>query len=213
LLPLGANTAVFRPDWEAIEARCRRILSGEPLCVLYVGALSCQKGLWDIDRIVRELGLKGFRFRFVGPVTAEARQLARQLCQIAEFVPKQPQNTLPRWYAEGDVFMFPTIQDGFAVVLAQAQANALPVLTTTNCGGPDLVHEGETGWILPIRDPQGFIDRLQWCDTNRPALAEMVRRLYTTHMVRTWDDVAEDFEAMCVTELSSPGLPKELVNA
>src|SRR5204863_5411399 len=114
---------------------------------------------------------------------------------------------------DGDIFMFPTIEDGFAVVLAQAHASALPVLTTPNCCGPDLVTEGGNGWIIPIRHPQGFVDRLRWCDANRPALADMVRRLYASHRVRTWDDVALDFERMCVEERSAPESPKELVHA
>jgi glycosyltransferase involved in cell wall biosynthesis len=213
LLRLGTNARLFSASPEVIDARCRRILSDTPLRVLYVGALSLRKGLSDIDRIVRKLGPEGFRFLFIGPVSAEARDLAGKLQLAAEFVPKQPQNTLPRWYSDGDVFMFPTIEDGFPVVLAQAQANALPVLTTPNCCGPDLVGEGDNGWILPIREPQAFIDRLRWCDANRPALADMVRRLYATHRIRTWDDVAEDFETMCVEELSSLEPRREIVNA
>ncbi len=202
LLRNGADTEMFRPAQDVIELRCRRILSGDRLRVLYVGALSLQKGLWDIDTIVRRLETR-FHFRFVGPVSLDAKRLARELHKVADLLPKQPERELPTWYADGDLFLFPTLQDGFANVLAQAQANALPILTTPNCGGPDLISEGETGWILPIRDPDAFIERLLWCDANRPVLAEMVRRLYTTHRVRNWDDVAGDFEDICENELSS----------
>lgn len=200
-LPLGANTEMFRPSPEVIDARCRRIVSGAPLNVLYVGAVSLRKGLWDIAAILRRPEAKRFHFRFVGPITSEARHLARTLQGAAEFVPKQPQRELRTWYSQGDLFLFPTLEDGFAVVLAQAQANALPILTTTNCSGPDLIREGETGWILPIRSPEAFVERLMWCDSNRPALAEMVRRAYTTFKVRNWDDVAADFERLCLNEL------------
>jgi glycosyltransferase involved in cell wall biosynthesis len=213
LLRLGTNTAMFRPTPETVDARCARILAGEPLRIIYVGALSLRKGLWDIERIVRQLQPEGFQFTFVGPVTAEAAEIVSRLHKFAEFVPKQPQHTLPGRYSEGDLFMFPTIEDGFAVVLAQAQANALPVLTTPNCSGPDLIREGDTGWVLPIRDAQAFIDRLRWCDANRPALADMVRRLYTSHQCRTWDDVASDFERFCIAELSLVGARRELVHA
>jgi len=211
LLPLGADTQRFRPGSDVIESRCRRILSGESLKVLYVGALSLRKGLWDIDTIVRRLKAR-CHFRFVGPVTSEARRLAGQLRKAAELVPKQAQRELRKWYSDSDLFLFPTLEDGFAMVLAQAQANALPILTTTNCSGPDLIREGETGWILPIRDPEAFIERLCWCDSNRAALAEMVRRLYTTHRVRSWDDVARDFEAICAKELGSLAYESAVAN-
>jgi glycosyltransferase involved in cell wall biosynthesis len=196
LLPLGANTEVFRPAPSVIAARCRRILSGQPLTVLYVGALSLRKGLWDAETIVRSLGTERFRFRFVGPVSPEARSLARSLGRIVEVVPKQRQQDLPAWYSESDLFLFPTIEDGFAVVLAQAQANALPILTTSNCSGPDFIDDGVNGWVLPIRSPEAFAQRLAWCDVNRPVLADMVRASYTRYQVRDWNSVAADFEAL-----------------
>ena len=119
---------------------------------------------------------------------------------MAEVVPKVAHHDLPNWYADSDIFMFPTLEDGYAVVLAQAQAGGLPIVTTANCSGPDLIAEGETGWVLPIRDPDAFVERLLWCDANRPALAEMVRRIYHAARTRSWDDVAGDFEALCLDE-------------
>jgi glycosyltransferase involved in cell wall biosynthesis len=203
LVPLGADTSLFRPSPAVVESRCRRILSGEPLRVLYVGALSLRKGLWDSRAIVGRLGTGRFRFQFIGPVTSDGRHLKNELRGMAEVVPKRPQSELPAAYADSDLFMFPTLEDGFAVVLAQAQANGLPILTTTNCSGPDLIREGETGWVLPIRDPEAFVKRLSWCDANRPALANMVRQVYEAARTRTWDDVAEDFEALCADAIPS----------
>jgi len=197
LLPLGARIDQFRPLPEIVEARCRRILAGEPLRVLFVGALSFQKGMLDIAAILRDRRSHRFQFRFVGPVLKEACALVRDLGLRAEFIPKQPQHTLPASYAWGDLFAFPTIQDGFAVVLAQAAAAALPILATTNCCGPDLIREGQTGWVLPIRSPEAFTGRLHWCDSHREDLAAMVRRLYRRHQPRTWADVAADFESIC----------------
>jgi colanic acid/amylovoran biosynthesis glycosyltransferase len=203
VLFLGADTETFRPIPDIIESRCQRILSGAPLRVLYVGALSLQKGLWDARSLVRRLEHGPFHFRFVGPARAEGRSILRQLRTMAEVVPKVAQRNLPTWYSDSDIFLFPTLQDGFAVVLAQAQASGLPILTTPNCCGPDLIDDGETGWILPIRNPEAFVQRLLWCDANRPALAEMVRRIYDAPRTRSWDDVAGDFESLCADEVAT----------
>jgi glycosyltransferase involved in cell wall biosynthesis len=205
LLLLGADLGVFRPACEAVEARCRRILSGEPLRILFVGALSFRKGMWDVDSIVRSLGNERFRFRFIGPVSKEVKTIVNKLHSLAEFVAKQPQHELPRWYGSGDLFFFPTIEDGFPVVLAQANASALPILTTSNCCGPDLISEGQTGWVLPIRSPAAFVERLRWCDSHRKELAEMVRRIYYDYRPRTWADVATDFEVLCSGAVAANG--------
>jgi len=144
--------------------------------------------------VVRELRDEAFCFRLVGTAAPEVSGLLLELGQGATLVAKLPQHELPREYAQADLYLFPTIEDGFAVVLAQAQASALPILTTTNCSGADLVREGETGWVLPIRSPAVFVERLRWCAAHRAELAAMVRRAYAEFQPRDWSAVAADFE-------------------
>jgi glycosyltransferase involved in cell wall biosynthesis len=203
ILPLGTETSAFRPGIEVIEARKARILSGEPLRVLFVGGLSWRKGLADLRDLVRSTLRSQFRFRFVGPVWPGAEAAVASLSGLAEFPGKRPQRELPLDYSWADLFVFPTIEDGYAVVLAQASAGGLPILTTVNCCGPDLIQEGRTGWVLPIRDPQGFLSRLAWCDAHRKELAEMVTASYAEFSTRDWSDVAADFEAMCRAEIAA----------
>jgi glycosyltransferase involved in cell wall biosynthesis len=204
-LSLGAQLDHFRPSPAIVEARCARVLAGEPLRILFVGALSFRKGMWDIASILRNPASQRFRFRFVGPVAEEARTLVESLHRLAEFVSKQPQHRLPESYAWGDLFIFPTIEDGFAVVLTQAAAAALPILTTTNCCGPDLIRDGHNGWVLPIRSPEAFLERLHWCETHRRQLAEMVRNIYQHFQPRTWAEVASDFESICAECVAENG--------
>lgn len=194
LLPLGVDTARFRPDPVVVEERCRRILSGAPLRVLYTGALLFRKGMLDFASVVRELRDEAFCFRLVGTAAPEVSGLLLELGQGATLVAKVPQHELPHAYAHADLYLFPTIEDGFAVVLAQAQASGLPILTTTNCSGADLVREGETGWVLPIRSPAAFVERLRWCAAQRVELAALVRRAYAEFQPRDWSAVGADFE-------------------
>jgi glycosyltransferase involved in cell wall biosynthesis len=197
LVPNAADTGMFRPSPEVVRERCGRILSGRPLKVLYVGALSLRKGLWDARTIVSRLAGGPFRFQFVGPTVVDAVRVVDGLKGFADVVPKVPQRELPRFYFDSDLFMFPTLEDGFPAVLAHAQASGLPILTTPNGSGPDLIEEGKTGWIRPIRSPEAFVETLLWCDANRSALAEMVKWIYESHRVRVWEDVAKEFEQVC----------------
>jgi glycosyltransferase involved in cell wall biosynthesis len=198
LLLSGARPDAFRPPLHIIEARCERILSGAPLQILNVGTFSFRKGMWDMAAVIRELDRKHFHFKFVGPIATEALALAKVLRASATFVPKQPQAELPDFYAWGDIFMLPTIEDGFQTVLGQAAAAALPILTTPNGAGLDLVRDGETGWVLPIRDPESFVECLNWCNGHRRELATMVQRIYHDFRPRDWSDMAADFETLCL---------------
>jgi len=213
LFPLGVDTRSFRPSEEALNARVSRILSGQPLRVTFTGTLNYRKGLYDFERIVRALDPEKFQFELIGSVQAEAQDVVAKLPANVTLVPRQPQSKLPEWYNRGDVFLFPTLEDGFAVVLAQAYANALPIITTTNCAGPDMIRHGQSGWVLPIRRPDLFIEQLLWCDANRDRLAEVVRRLYDTWQARDWNDVAADFERIVSNVGSRGAKPADLLEA
>jgi glycosyltransferase involved in cell wall biosynthesis len=132
-------------------------------------------------------------FRFVGDLPQEALALKAQAGSTIEFFPRVPEFELKQHYSWGDIFLFPTIEDGFPAVLAQALAAELPVLATPNSSAPDIVHRGETGWILPIREPSMFVDQLKWCDAHRSELHNMVQKC-SGFAPRDWSDMALDVE-------------------
>ncbi len=212
MVPLGVDVSSFRPAADRIEARRQRILRGAKLRVLFVGAKSFRKGLIDLAHMARVFAGR-FDFRFVGPEEPRARTLLGELRAHAELVPVVPEAQLPKAYEWGDVFVFPTIEDGFAVVLTQAYAAGLPILTTTNCGAPDFIRDGETGWILPIRSPDAFVERLNWCDRHRAELATIVGRVYHEFKPRTWDDVAVDYENALEQFLPGPIAAEQRVHS
>lgn len=188
---LGVENDSFRAEPQAIEARCARILSGRPLKVLTVGSFTARKGGSDLASIATVLS-PSMNFQFVGDLPDELRGLREQSNGDIDFHPRVPQDKLVEFYEAADLFAFPTIEDGSPVVLNQAQAAGLPILTTTNCSGPDLVSEGVTGWVVPIRRPDALIDRLRWCDAHRSELVTMVRTIYESFKPRDWKDSAAD---------------------
>ncbi len=195
LLLLGSNVAQFRPAEEVIAARAQRIRSGEKLTVLYTGTVSLQKGIIDLIEVAKALRDR-FQFRVVGNITSDAAARVSAASDLLELIPRQPEAGLPAIYDAADLYLFPSLHDGFAAVLAQAQAAGLPVLATDHCAAPDMVEDGVTGWTLPVRRADLFIDRLRWCDNHREPLATMVEALGHTHQNRDWSAVARDFSTL-----------------
>ena len=193
LLLSAVDVERFRSNQETLRSRRNRLAAGHPLHVLMVGTFSRRKGAVDLFEIARRLS-KNMKFRFVGDISRDALVLKEQAHSIIEFVPRVPEFALNKHYSWGDVFVFPTIEDGFPAVLAQALASGLPVLATPNSSAPDIVRHGETGWILPTRNPSMFVDQLNWCDSHRGALEELIQRLYLGFPQRDWDDMAADLE-------------------
>ena len=194
---LGVDTRKFCASAEDMERRSQRILSGAPLRILNVGTFSFRKGAWDMASILRRFNPKELCFRFVGPVAEEARRLAAELGAISEFTPKLPQEKLRAQYTWGDLFILPTIEDGYPMVLAQASAAGLPILTTPNGAGQDLVKDGVTGWVFPARETEAFVEKLRWCTEHRKELAQMTRKISENFVPRDWSQVASDFARIC----------------
>ena len=192
LVPLATRATGFNASPAAFAARVQRFRSGARLRVLYVGMLSYRKGMHDMLDVVRRLGSR-MEFRFVGPILPECNDFADEVGRVAQVDGALPESALPDVYAWADVFVLPTVEDGFAVVLAQAQAAGLPIITTTNSGGPDIIQDGGQGFIVPIRNAQAIVDRLAWCNDHREELAQMSEALHERPPGRSWDDVAHDF--------------------
>lgn len=175
-LPLGVEISSFRPPPEIIEERCRRILSGAPLRVLNVGSFSLRKGAYDWVKAIAQLPQSLLKLRFVGPIAPDATELAERIADRVELRGKLPQHDLPQEYLWGDVFVLPTLEDGFALVLTQALASGLPIISTPNCSGSDLIGDSGAGWIIPIRSPEAIVERLRWLDQHRAELAAAVQK-------------------------------------
>jgi glycosyltransferase involved in cell wall biosynthesis len=193
--PLGVDVRAFVAPDAVVAARARRIRERRPVRVLYVGTLSARKGLTDLVEIARRLSGSAFVFQLVGPATPETAACLSHAGPNITWTGKVDQSRLPDVYHQADLFLFPTIEDGFGMVLTQAKAAGLPILCTTNCAGPDLVTEGRDGWVLPIRSPEAFEDRLRWCDANRENLAAMVEAVAKHDRAFDWADVASAFVA------------------
>ena len=88
--------------------------------------------------------------------------------------PHSPQ--LLKLYAEADVFAFPTRADCFGVVLAEAMAASLPIVTTRVAAIPEAVNDGESGFVVEPGDPEGLRDRLERLAKSPELRARMGQR-------------------------------------
>jgi glycosyltransferase involved in cell wall biosynthesis len=81
-------------------------------------------------------------------------------------VPHVTQQQLADLYRQADVFVFPTLLEGLGLVVLEAMASGLPVITTAS-GPSDVVRDGVDGFVVPIRDSVAIAERLDFL-RNRP---------------------------------------------
>ena len=94
--------------------------------------------------------------------------LARYQDLPVEWAPPLPHPELAARLRTADVFVLPSLEDGFAQTVAEAMACGLPVVTTPNTGASDLVEDGINGSVVPIRDPSALAEAvLAWWERIR----------------------------------------------
>jgi glycosyltransferase involved in cell wall biosynthesis len=202
LLPLGSDVKAFRPERPVLEARLQRLKSGKPLTVLGTGLFCLRKGAIDFIETARALQ-GSMRFQWVGTITEDAASLAGSASKLIEFIPRVSEHELPSFYNEADLYLLPTIEDGFAVTLTQARAACVPIIASDHCAAPDMITNGETGWIVPIRSAGQIVAKLEALNNDREMTAGMVEKLWQECDTRDWSDVGRDFLKLAAAALTS----------
>lgn len=116
-----------------------------PLRVLFLGLINLRKGIAHCLEAVEQLTGEPIEFWFVGAIQIEIPEHLRNHPQIRWIGPVSRSET-SRYYQEADVFLFPTLSDGFGLTQLEALAWKLPVITSKNCG--EVVKNNINGFIL-----------------------------------------------------------------
>lgn len=108
------------------------------------------------------------------------------------FVDFMSKNELKTWYYAADAFVLPTRKDVWGLVINEAMAAGLPVVTTDRCiAGLELVEEGQNGYIVPVEDDAMLAEMISQLFDNREQLRRMSRRSLETIKPYTIENMAQ----------------------
>jgi glycosyltransferase involved in cell wall biosynthesis len=143
--------------------------SERPIRVLFLGQIALRKGVGQLLEAVKLLADENVEFWFVGPKQID--------------LPEHPQITwfgvahraeVDKYYTEADVFILPTLSDGFGITQLEAQSWKLPVIASRNCG--EVVRDGLNGVILEEVSGQAIADVLVEFLRSPETLSAMSKR-------------------------------------
>jgi glycosyltransferase involved in cell wall biosynthesis len=123
------------------------------LKILFVGSMSQRKGLADLFEAMKLLNGEPVSLSVLGQPSMPMEFYLKQLAEFAYFPPCQNLK-VREIMKEHDALVLPSIVEGRALVQQEALSCGLPIIVTPNAGGEDLVDEGITGHLIPIRSPE-----------------------------------------------------------
>jgi len=160
VVPYGFPVDQFVPRRETPRGR---------FTVLAVGTQNLRKGTPYLLEAWKRAGIKAARLRLVGPMRLTSAFL-EPYRGLYEHVPHVPRVHLGDEYRAADLLAFPTLGDGFGLVIQEAMCCGTPVATTRCGGGPECITSGQDGWILPERSIDAWVEFLRFAAANRDLL-------------------------------------------
>ncbi len=166
----------------------------EEKAVLYVGQMIHRKGI-DILLESAKLFDKNVGFYLVGGSATEeyASYVEKHQLTHVHFVPFVSGEQMKEYYKMADVFVLPTREDIWGLVVNEAMAYALPVVTTKTCAaGIELVSNEENGYLVENNTAQDLADAVKkllcddlLCETIGKRNLEKIRNYTIESMVRS----------------------------
>jgi len=173
-----------------------------PLRVLFAGALTQRKGLADLFAAMKLLKTPAVQLVVMGSLL---RPLPWYREQFPDFIYEEPRphEAFLELMRTCDLLVLPSIVEGRALVQQEAMACGLPVIATRNAGAEDLIVDGETGFLVPIRSPEAIAEKISWCAGNRSRISGMGIAAQRRARELTWRSYG-DMILAAVRSLDSP---------
>ena len=181
MAPFGSPRTTAAQPTPAVEGTHKR-----PLRVLFVGSMGQRKGLGDLFEAVKRLNRPDLELVVMGSPLAPMDFYRSQLSNFT-YEAGRPHDQVLALMRSCDVFCLPSIVEGRALVMQEAMSQGLPVIITPNTGGADLVQEGQTGFLVPIRSPESIAEKLAWFLDNRGQITSMGKLAQAHAETYTWD--------------------------
>ena len=168
--------------------------------VIFVGSLIPVKGmkyLVEAMNIIKQECLKA-RLLVVGD--GEERQNLEELTnklnlvECVTFVGRVVNERVPEYLVVSDLFVLPSLSEGFPLVVLEAMAAGLPIITTNVRGLPEIVKDGENGFVVEPQNPRQLVEKISLLLSNN----ELRQKISANNIIKakqhSWEAVVEKLE-------------------
>ena len=136
--------------------------------ILYVGQLSIRKGLHYLLDAFEKFKHPYKKLHIVGPKIIDYKFYLKRIKNMEDIVyyGSVDKNKLLKLYNSADIFILPTLEEGYATVINEALACGCPVIVTDNSGAKEFVEENNCGFTVPIRNSKKILENLEKLSEN-----------------------------------------------
>jgi glycosyltransferase involved in cell wall biosynthesis len=194
--PYGIDSSMFSPAQRSNGRRFR---------FLFVGNVSAFKGVPLLIQAWQRLSPRSADLWLVGSAPPRLVANLPKLDGLS-YLGKINHDDLPSIMRECSVLVFPSYYEGFGVVILEAMASGLPVITTTATGGADTITHGKDGWIMEPGNVEQLATAMNECLSNPKRIEDMSYEARVSATRFTWAKHAQRYLEL-VSSLHNPNCP------
>jgi glycosyltransferase involved in cell wall biosynthesis len=171
-----------------------RYHAGRPLKLLFVGGLSQRKGIADLFAVAAALGPK-VELTVVGNKTTNNCSALDAALARHRWIPSLPHADILRLMQAHDVLVFPSLFEGFGLVITEAMSQGTPVITTDRTAGPDLIEHGYNGWLIEAGSTPALQSAIEELLLRPELIAQVAQAALETARRRPWSVYGKELAA------------------
>lgn len=176
---------------DVYEDRQYSSIKNRKLKLLFVGGLSQRKGIANILEAVAFLG-NYVELTIIGHKTAEDCVPLNEGLKKHCWIPTLNHAEILKQMRDHDVLLFPSLFEGFGLVITEAMSQGTPVITTNRTAGVDLIQHRENGWIVEPGNTLDLIRVIKNILDNPDELQNTGTKALETAKIRPWVKYGED---------------------
>ena len=169
----------FCPNGIPVQQELPVRINHKEFNILFLSNMMEAKGVWDLVEACRILKEKGKKFycHFVGKWSDIAEEEFRQKIQLLNLenyisaYGGKYRNEKEVYFQKADVFVLPTHNECFPLVLLEAMEHGLPCISTQEGGIAAIIDEGKTGYVVERKNPQALAEKIERL-MEQPALCK-----------------------------------------
>lgn len=160
----------------------------KPLKLVYVGQISYRKGLHHLLHVVKGYSPTDIQLELAGAFN-EANGLYCKYKNVSNisFLGFVTRDILAQVYQDADIFVFPTLGEGYGMVVLEALSTGTPVLISNLAGGNDAIENFKNGLIYNGLSEEDLKSSITWYLNHKDVIPEMSKKARETALRYTWD--------------------------
>ncbi len=171
--------------------------------MLFAGSLGQRKGLsYLLDAVKRLAG--HVELTLLGSKTVRGCAALDEAARAHRWIPTLPHAGVLAEMERQDVLVFPSLFEGFGLVILEAMSRGLPVIATAHTAAPDLLADGVEGFIVPIRSSDAIVEKLEILVRDPARLREMKAAARARAGTHRWEDYRRQIAAAARQTLGDP---------